>query len=99
LASPDYAPLHLEALDAGGRIVAVHNRVELTGAPGDLVTLLPVGGPAHGVTTHGLQYPLHGETLQPGATRGVSNVLLESRATVELASGTLLVLLPITEAV
>jgi thiamine pyrophosphokinase len=97
LASPTYAALHLEAVGAGGRIVAVHDRAELTGRAGDLVTLLAVGGPAHGVTTDGLEYPLRGETLEPGATRGVSNVLLGTRATVELTSGSLLAMLPITE--
>ena len=99
LAAPRYAALHLEAVGTGGRVVAVHDRAELTGAPGDLVTLLAVGGPAHGVTTRGLQYPLRGETLEPGATRGVSNVLLEQRATVELTSGALLAILPIPEVV
>jgi thiamine pyrophosphokinase len=99
LAAPRYAALHLEAVGTAGRVVAVHDRVELTGAPGDLVTLLAVGGPAHGVTTQGLQYPLRGETLEPGATRGVSNVLLGSRATVELTSGALLAILPIPEVV
>jgi thiamine pyrophosphokinase len=99
LAAPRYAALHLEAIGIAGRVVAVHDRVELTGALGDLVTLLAVGGPAHGVTTQGLQYPLRGETLEPGATRGVSNVLLGSRATVELTSGALLAILPIPEVV
>jgi thiamine pyrophosphokinase len=97
LGSRAYASLHLEAIGSGGRIVAVHDRVELTGMPGDLVTLLAVGGPAHGVTTHGLRYALRDETLEPGSTRGVSNVLLEPSATVELARGALLALLPITE--
>ena len=29
------------------------------------LTLLAVGGPADGVRTEGLRYPLHGETLAP----------------------------------
>jgi thiamine pyrophosphokinase len=94
LASPAYAALHLEAIGSGGRVIAIHDRAELAGAPGALVTLLAVGGPARGVTTQGLRYALRGETLEPGSTRGVSNVLVESRATVELASGALLALLP-----
>lgn len=97
LAAPAYASLHLEAVGTGGRVVAVHDRAELVGSPGDLVTLLAVGGAAHGVTTQGLRYPLRGETLEPGATRGVSNVFLDTRATVELTSGVLLALLPISE--
>ena len=36
------------------------------GEPGELITLLAVNGPAVGVTTEGLAYPLRGETLEPG---------------------------------
>ena len=99
LANPDYAAMHVEAIDAGGRVVAIHDRAELVGTPGAIVTLLAAGGPAVGVTTHGLRYPLRGETLLPGSTRGVSNVLLESSAVVSLVSGALLALLPIPEVV
>ena len=41
-------------------------RARSTGTPGDLLTLLPVHGPAEGVTTDGLEYPLRGETLPAG---------------------------------
>jgi thiamine pyrophosphokinase len=99
LGSREYAALHLETIGSGGRALAVHDRVEIAGVPGALVTLVAVGGPAHGVTTHGLRYPLHGETLEPGSTRGVSNELVESRAIVEVAAGVLLALVPNTEVV
>lgn len=99
LGSREYASLHLEAIGADGRVVAIDDRVELTGSPGDLVTLLAVGQPAHGVRTTGLRYALNGETLEPGSTRGVSNVLLGTRATVELESGVLVAVLPIAEVV
>ena len=97
IGAPEFAALHLEAIGSGGRVVAVHDRAELAGSPGDLLTLLAVGQPAHGVRTQGLRYPLNGETLFPGSTRGVSNELVESNATIELTSGVLLALLPITE--
>ena len=48
--------------------------LELAGAPGDLLTLLPIGGDAEGITTEGLRYPLRDETLFLGQARGVSNV-------------------------
>ncbi len=67
---------------------------ELEGRAGSLVTLLPVGGPALGVVTDGLQYPLHREALGPGTSRGVSNVLVGRRASVALDDGTLLVVQP-----
>ena len=64
------------------------------GAPGELLTLLPLGGPATGVTTNGLEYPLRGETLAPGTTRGVSNVFVEREARVALERGVLLAIRP-----
>ena len=66
----------------------------ITGSVGSLVTLLPVGGDASGITTTGLQYPLHGATLRPGTSRGVSNVLVAERGSVGLDHGTLLVVQP-----
>jgi thiamine pyrophosphokinase len=58
------------------------------------VTLLAVGGAVTGVRTTGLRYPLHGETLTPGSSRGVSNELVEPVATVTVATGVLLVAVP-----
>jgi thiamine pyrophosphokinase len=66
----------------------------LNGAPGELVTLLAVGGPALGVTTEGLEYPLAGETLEPGSSRGVSNVFAAPAARVTLSAGVLLAIRP-----
>lgn len=62
----------------------------IEGQAGDTVSLLPLGLTAHGVTTQGLAYPLHGERLFSHHSRGISNVLLESTARVSLQSGTLL---------
>jgi thiamine pyrophosphokinase len=56
------------------------------------VTLLPVGGAAAGVTTHGLRYPLEGEPLMVGRSRGLSNVVTGEPASVSLQTGTLLVI-------
>ena len=74
----------------GARVAPVHDRHEITGAAGDVVTLVPLGGPAEGVTTTGLRWPLDGETLPPGSTRGVSNEMTRDTATVSVASGVLL---------
>jgi thiamine pyrophosphokinase len=68
--------------------------VPIDGPPGSLVTLLAAGGPALGIVTDGLRYPLRGESLDPGTTRGVSNELVGGTATVRLAAGTLLVVQP-----
>jgi len=66
--------------------------LELEGAAGDLLSLLPVGGDARGATTRGLVYPLYDETLYMGQARGVSNVFEAGTAHVWLRSGLLLVI-------
>jgi thiamine pyrophosphokinase len=53
-----------------------------------------VGGPALGVRTQGLRYPLADEELVPGSTRGVSNELLDSEATVTVERGVVLAVQP-----
>jgi thiamine pyrophosphokinase len=66
----------------------------LHGRRGDLVSLLPVHGPALGVTTVGLRYPLDGEDLGPSTSRGVSNEFETLVAAVALREGTLLAIQP-----
>ena len=74
------------------RIIRAGERADLMGRPGDLVTLLAVGGDAEGVRTEGLRYPLRSETLRLGSSRGVSNEVAAAGASVTLGSGTLLVI-------
>ena len=94
LASARYAAARVDARVDGARVTVVHDHVELDGTPGGLCSLLPLGGPAIGVRTEGLRYPLHGETLPPGTTRGVSNEFLGSTASVSLDAGVLLAVIP-----
>jgi len=97
LASPSIAGIRVDAF-LGDAYVAVARGgeapIEIEGVVGSLVTLLPVDGDAGGVTTTGMQYPLQGETLRSGTSRGVSNVLVTERAAVELEAGSLLVIQP-----
>ncbi|HVM55655.1 MAG TPA: thiamine diphosphokinase [Acidimicrobiales bacterium] len=94
LASPRFAAMRVEAYVGASTITVVRERAELRGAPGDLVSLLAVGGAASGVRTEGLVYPLRGERLDAGSTRGVSNVFIGADASVELDDGTLLAVQP-----
>jgi thiamine pyrophosphokinase len=69
--------------------------LDLVERPGDLVTLLPFDGPATGVTTSGLRWPLVEATLPAGFSRGLSNQILaaDGRAPrVELGGGRLIVI-------
>jgi thiamine pyrophosphokinase len=72
------------------RLLRGPDLLELDGRQGDTVSLVPIGGPAIDISTQGLEYPLNGETLDFGSTRGISNVMLGERASIELQQGLLL---------
>jgi thiamine pyrophosphokinase len=63
---------------------------DISGRPGDTVSLIPLGGDASGITTEGLAYPLKDAELPSGSVRGISNLLEKSSAHVELSNGLLL---------
>lgn len=90
LADPRYRSLRPQWWVKGAQVTPVHDETEITGAIDDLLTLLPIGGTAHGVTTSGLRWELADEDLPAGSTRGVSNEMTGPRVTIRLTSGTLL---------
>jgi thiamine pyrophosphokinase len=94
LAADDYATHAVRAFMGAATVHVVRDRAELHGIRGEHVSLLPLHGPAVGVTTSGLLYPLHDETLEPGSTRGVSNELDTPAAEVRLRAGVLLAVQP-----
>lgn len=63
---------------------------QIEGHAGDVISLIPLDPTVTGITTTGLEYPLRGETLERGSTRGISNVMLGERAGVRWNAGTLL---------
>jgi thiamine pyrophosphokinase len=94
LAHADYAGIAVDALVGTARLTVIRGRAELHGAPGSFLSLLPLGGPARGIRTEGLRYPLRDETLAPGTTRGVSNEFLTTDAVVSVTDGVLLAVQP-----
>ena len=96
LADPRWrvAGVDLRIVRDGTTVRALHggDSLALEGATGETVTLLPIGGPAHGVRTIGLRFPLAGESLDFGRSRGLSNQIVASPASVSLAGGTLIVI-------
>lgn len=68
---------------------AIGRRRVITGSVGSIVTLLPIGGDAEGVSTNGLEYPLRNETLHAGSPRGLSNLFVAPLAVVEVKAGAL----------
>jgi thiamine pyrophosphokinase len=94
LGSPRYDEVELDAFVGSARVHVVRGEREIAGEPGELVSLLALHGPAEGVRTEGLAYALHGERLEAGSSRGVSNVLVSSPARIAVEHGVLLVVRP-----
>jgi thiamine pyrophosphokinase len=94
LGSVDLTGVHVWARLGDATVTVVRDGAELVGSAGALCSLLPVGGPAEGVRTDRLRFPLDRETLFPGSTRGVSNEFLGATAAVTLERGVLLAVVP-----
>ena len=88
---PRLRSIPVSIVEGRDRLLLAQERTTLRGKAGDQVSLLPLSAEVTGVTTDGLEYPLRGETLYMGQTRGVSNVLLRDEATITLKQGLLLV--------
>lgn len=99
LGLPELMGLDVRLLAADARLRQLHGpgadgataHLDLEGRVGDLVTLLPVGEDAEGVTTRGLRFALDDEPLRVGRTRGLSNVRTARLARVTLRQGRLLI--------
>ncbi len=93
VADAAYRDQNVRAVQGSTEVRALHGGATRTLARpvGTIVTLLPVQGDAFGVRTAGLRYPLAGETLRFGRSRGLSNVVASHPASVSLEQGVLLV--------
>jgi thiamine pyrophosphokinase len=94
LGSERYASYEIDAALGPATVHVVRRERMLEGTPGELLSLLALHGPAEGVSTEGLVYPLHGETLEASSGRGVSNVFAARQARVTLERGVLLAVRP-----
>lgn len=90
LTSPLLAGLDARLDDGIEAVSVIREHAIIHGRAGDTLSLLPLGGPASGIITSGLRYPLHAETLFPDHSRGVSNEMLADRAEIHLDEGALL---------
>lgn len=92
-AQPAFSQLAISLLDGSQELVILRGKdqIDISGKPGSIISLIPIAGDAHGITTLGLEYPLNDETLYFGTSRGVSNVFLQNHAQVIIREGILLI--------
>ena len=94
LGADAYAGVELDALLGPATFHVVRRERSLAGQVGELISLVALHGPAVGIVTKGLTYPLRGETLAPGSSRGISNLFAAREARVALESGVVLAVRP-----
>jgi len=91
LTDPRLSAFDVRLDDGVEEIFICRDQAEVQGRSGDIVSLLPWGSPVHGVKTESLKWPLDRETLYPEKTRGISNEMTGTTASVSIKSGLLLV--------
>lgn len=91
LALPELAGRRVRLLDVDQEAYLARGETPIPGAVGDTISLLPLGGPARGVTTRGLYYALEDDELRFERSRGISNVIAWTPAAVVVREGMLLV--------
>lgn len=69
----------------------VEKEAAFSEAMGQTVSLFAVNSNASGIVLHGFLYPLNHETLEMNNSRGISNIIVDSPATISVSAGSLLV--------
>ena len=77
--------------DAGSEMWTSTQQATIEGTIGDTVSLIPIDERVEGIFTRELEYPLRGEDLLRGSTRGISNRLTAACAEVNWKQGLLLI--------
>lgn len=80
------------------RIIDHHNEIflitapmDITGQPGELISIVPVTEKVTGVTLSGFEYPLDNATIHMGSTIGISNRLVAKTARISIKNGVVFV--------
>lgn len=84
-----YAGMDIRLDDGVEEVFIIREKAEIFGRVGETVSLLALSQPVEKISTQGLRYPLRSETLSPGESRGISNVMEADTALVEHAGGAL----------
>ncbi len=91
LSDPRLSAFNTRCDDGVEEIFFCREQVEVLGRSGDILSLIPWGGPVQGIQTQGLRWSLNRETLYPQKTRGLSNEMLSDTASISVESGLLLI--------
>jgi thiamine pyrophosphokinase len=77
--------------DGKEEVMVADHSISIIGKPGDMISLIPWGKAVTGIFTEGLRYPLRGEMLLPHKSRGISNEMMDVKASINFSEGKLIV--------
>ncbi len=84
--------VRVKVINEQNEIMLLKKKLTFSGAPGDLVSIIPLSYELKGVSTRGLKYMLRDDTIFLGTSRGVSNEMADSEAMIEIKEGIALVI-------
>jgi len=94
LTADRWKALSIDVRIDSARAWVVRDRLTVDGAPDDLVSVMAVGGPATGVSTSGLAWPIDCALVESGLGLGLSNRMTGPIAELSVRQGVLLVIAP-----
>lgn len=74
-------------------IYLINKEIQIKGAKGDIISLLPFTDMVEGICTSGLHYSLKNATMERKSPYGISNIFIDSTIKISIKSGLLLVIL------
>lgn len=74
-------------IDDNNEVYLLKEKLEINGRKGQTLSIIPINGDAYGITTKGLEYPLCSETLYFASSRGISNVMINSKCEITIKKG------------
>jgi thiamine pyrophosphokinase len=94
LADERLAAVSVDAQLGDAAVHVIRGECVLNGHAGELISLFAINGRASGLYAEGLVYPLAGDTLEPGSSRGVSNLFASAQARITVGDGVLVAVRP-----
>jgi len=91
LTDPRLSTLDIRLDDGLEEILVCRDQAEVHGRSGDIVSLLPWQGAVSETQTTNLKWALHKEILYSDKTRGISNEMTSSTASISIGSGVLII--------
>lgn len=81
------AGIYCRIVDDNNEIYLVTNKIELTGNPGELLSLIPLTLTVRGITITGVDFPLNNADISMGSSLGVSNRFAGTKAQISIKEG------------